>query len=184
LGDQIDSLADGVHSHPAAFRLAARAKGIERLALVTDAVTPGVSDPGSYLVAAVRQELGETVKIESVPGPSALTAALSLAGTGFDRFLFLGFLPHKKGRQTMLKEIFTSEYPAVVYESKHRIIKLLEELTKMGAEKRIKINVSVARELTKLHESFYVGEPDAVGEKLQADVNNLKGEFVVLIKKI
>jgi 16S rRNA (cytidine1402-2'-O)-methyltransferase len=156
----------------------------KNLALVTDAGTPGISDPGGFLVAAVRQEFGPALKIESVPGPSALTAALSLAGLGFDRFLFLGFLPHKKGRQTMLKEILASEYPAAVYESKHRILKLLEELEKMGAEKKVALELTVARELTKLHESVYCGTPTEVAAELLADPNNLKGEFVVLIKKI
>ena len=93
----------------------------KKLALVSDAGTPGISDPGSALVELVRKECGDEVLIESVPGPSALGAALSIAGVGCDRFLFLGFLPHKKGRQTMLKEIAASDYPAVVYESTRRI---------------------------------------------------------------
>lgn len=155
----------------------------KNLALVTDAGTPGISDPGSKLVSAVREEFGSTVKIESVPGVSALATAISIAGVGFDRFLFLGFLPHKKGRQTMLKEIFKSEYPAVAYESKHRIIKLLEEIIKMSGELRIPVEVKVARELTKLFESFYVGLPEKVLAQLQSDPNSLKGEFVVLINR-
>lgn len=153
------------------------------LALVTDAGTPGISDPGSKLVTAVRAELGEAVKIESVPGVSALATAISIAGVGFDRFLFLGFLPHKKGRQTMLKEIFASEYPAIAYESKHRIVKLLEEIIKMSADLEIPVEIKVARELTKLFESFYIGSPAEVLAKLQSDPNSLKGEFVVLINK-
>jgi len=153
------------------------------LALVTDAGTPGISDPGGKLVSLVRSELGRQVLIESVPGVAALTAAVSITGAGFDRFLFLGFLPHKKGRQTMLKEIFSSLYPTIVYESKHRIIKLLEELTKMSSDKKSPLNVAVARELTKLHESFYQGSPAEILAELQKDANNLKGEFVVLINK-
>lgn len=183
----------------------------KNLALVTDAGTPGISDPGGWLVSLVRAELGEGVKIESVPGASALGAAISLAGAGFDRFLFLGFLPHKKGRQTMLKEIGASKYPVILYESKHRIVKLLEELIKMNeemkkcgevrkrkeAQKKRKmekdkisdelssgvLNVIVARELTKMHESFYFGAPAKVLVELEKDPNSLKGEFVVLIKK-
>ena len=152
------------------------------LALVTDAGTPGISDPGGKLVALVRQELGSEVLIESVPGVSALAAAVSIAGSGFDRFLFLGFLPHKKGRQTMLKEIMASEYPAIVYESKHRIIKLLEELEIIRAKTELK--VMVARELTKMYESFYSGTAKSVLEEITSDQNNLKGEFVVLIRKV
>ena len=153
------------------------------LALVTDAGTPGISDPGGKLVSIIREEFGDAVLIESVPGVAALTAAISIAGAGFDRFLFLGFLPHKKGRQTMLKEIFASEYPVVVYESKHRAEKLLQELEKMSGELGIKVKVLVARELTKMHESFYAGAPQEVLVQLQSDPNNLKGEFVVLIHK-
>jgi len=154
------------------------------LALVTDAGTPGISDPGGKLVSLVRKEFGDQVLIESVPGVSALATAVSLAGAGFDRFLFLGFLPHKKGRQTMLTEIMASKYPAVLYESKHRIIKLLEELATMSRELKITVEVTVARELTKMHESFYQGSPADILEKLTADANNLKGEFVVLVRRL
>jgi len=151
------------------------------LALVTDAGTPGISDPGGKLVSLVREEFGDLVRIESIPGVAALTTAVSIAGAGFDRFLFLGFLPHKKGRQTMLKEIFKSEYPVIFYESKHRIIKLLEEVEKMSGELDTRVVVQVARELTKMHESFYSGTPAEILAELQVDPNNLKGEFVVLI---
>lgn len=156
----------------------------KNLALVSDAGTPGISDPGSVLVSAVRDKLGAEVLIESVPGASALGAALSIAGSGFDRFLFLGFLPHKKGRQTMLKQILASVYPTVVYESKHRILRLLEELDKMSADQEKRVSVIVARELTKMHESLYSGSPTTVSAALQAEPHNLKGEFVVLINKL
>jgi len=155
----------------------------KNLALVTDAGTPGISDPGGKLVSLIRSEIGAPILIESVPGVSALGAAISIAGAGFDRFLFLGFLPHKKGRQTMLKQILASDYPVIIYESKHRIVKLLEELEKMGGEKGAEIGVMVARELTKLYESFYNGTPASVLAELSRDANNLKGEFVVLINK-
>ncbi len=156
----------------------------KNLALVTDAGTPGISDPGGKLVSLVRQEFGDTVLIESVPGVSALGAAISIAGAGFDRFLFLGFLPHKKGRQTMFKEIMASDYPVVLYESKHRIIKFLEELITISQEKEQALKVMVARELTKLHESFYKGTAQDILKQINSDPNNLKGEFVVLIKKV
>lgn len=156
----------------------------KNLALVTDAGTPGISDPGGKLVSLVRQEFAEEVLIESVPGVSALGAAISIAGAGFDRFLFLGFLPHKKGRQTMFKEIIASDYPVVLYESKHRIIKFLEELIEISENKEQALKVMVARELTKLHESFYEGAPQDILKQISSDPNNLKGEFVVLIKKI
>ncbi|MDD4901085.1 MAG: 16S rRNA (cytidine(1402)-2'-O)-methyltransferase [Patescibacteria group bacterium] len=113
--------------------------GGKNLALVSDAGTPGISDPGGKLIQAALEKLGgETgangyspVKIESVPGPSAVTAALSISGIPTDKFVFLGFPPHKKGRQTFLKKIVASEWPVVVYESKHRILKLLNELREL-----------------------------------------------------
>jgi 16S rRNA (cytidine1402-2'-O)-methyltransferase len=163
----------------------------KNLALVTDAGTPGISDPGGKLVSMVRQEFAkleedsdniESVKIESVPGPAALTTAVSISGAGLDRFLFLGFLPNKKGRQTMLKEISASEYPVIVYESKHRIVKLLEELEKFNANKN-PYKVTVCRELTKMFESIYEGNAADILAELIKDQNNLKGEFVVIIKK-
>lgn len=159
-------------------------KDSKNLALVTDAGTPGISDPGGKLVSLIRAEFGDSVLVESVPGVSALAAAISIAGSGFDRFLFLGFLPHKKGRQTMLRQIFSSQYPAVIYESKHRILKLLEEIIKIENESGEKLRVKVARELTKMHESFYLGNSSDVLAELNKDANNLKGEFVVLIKKL
>jgi 16S rRNA (cytidine1402-2'-O)-methyltransferase len=152
------------------------------LALVTDAGTPGISDPGGKLVSEARAALGNNFKIESIPGPAALTTAVSIVGAGFDRFLFLGFLPHKKGRQTMLKEIIASEYPVIVYESKHRAAKFLSEIIKFEKEAGVEKEIIVARELTKMFESLYFGKAIEVLESLQIDSNNLKGEFVILIK--
>lgn len=112
------------------------AKGRD-LALVSDAGTPGISDPGGKLVQAVIEKFGDEMKVESVPGPSAVTAALSISGLPTDKFIFLGFPPHKKGRQTFLKKIVASEFPVVVYESKHRIVKFLEELKEMTGKKDV-----------------------------------------------
>ncbi len=132
-------------------------EGGKDLALVTDAGTPGISDPGGLLVQAALEKFDDDVhpvksryagispkaklfngvKIESVPGPSAVTAALSISGIPTDKFVFMGFPPHKKGRQTFLKKILESEWPVVVYESKHRIIKFLEELDKLNKSRFI-----------------------------------------------
>jgi len=183
---QIKTPTISYHQHSGELKvdkIIALLKAGKNLALVTDAGTPGISDPGGKLVSLVRQELGTAVLIVSVPGASALGAALSIAGAGFDHFLFLGFLPHKKGRQTKLKEIMTSEYPVVLYESKHRIVKLLKELEEISLAPPIVLEVMVARELTKLHESFYQGTPAEILEILNQNPLNLKGEFVVLIKK-
>ncbi|NTW22871.1 16S rRNA (cytidine(1402)-2'-O)-methyltransferase [Candidatus Falkowbacteria bacterium] len=106
----------------------------KNLALVTDAGTPGISDPGGMLVQAVLEKFDDEVKVESVPGASAVTAALSISGVAADKFVFLGFPPHKKGRQTFIMKIIESEFPVVVYESKHRIIKFLEELKALNDE--------------------------------------------------
>ncbi|MCX6795638.1 MAG: 16S rRNA (cytidine(1402)-2'-O)-methyltransferase [Candidatus Falkowbacteria bacterium] len=154
-------------------------KAEKSLALVSDAGTPGISDPGAALVELVRKECGEEVLIESVPGPSALAAAISIAGVGCDRFLFLGFLPHKKGRQTMLKQIVASEYPAVVYESKHRVFKLLNELIALQEN----FQVTICRELTKKFESVYRGSPEKLLAAFEADAVTTKGEFVLIIGK-
>ena len=154
-----------------------RLKKGEHLAYVTDAGTPGLSDPGARLVSRIRESLPD-LKIEAVPGPSALTAALSIAGISSDRFIFLGFLPHKKGRQTTLKEIATSKIPVVLYESPHRILKLLGELEKVAPKSRI----TIARELTKIHEEVLSGSPKELAEQLEKG-KKARGEFVVVVEQ-
>lgn len=147
----------------------------KHIALVSDAGTPGISDPGNRLVARVREQLPD-IKIEALPGPSALTAALSIAGMEMDGFTFLGFLPHKKGRQTALKKIAESKMPIVVYESPHRIVKLLKELDELGAGR-----VIIARELTKIHEEIISGTPNEMLKYFAAHAEKVRGEFVVII---
>jgi 16S rRNA (cytidine1402-2'-O)-methyltransferase len=149
----------------------------ERIAYITDAGTPGISDPGSRLVAAVRTAL-PTITIEAIPGASALTAALSIAGIDATQFIFLGFLPHKKGRQTALKEIAASTYTVVLYESTHRIVKLLEELIEHAPLKR----VTILRELTKMFEEVLAGTPAELLATLTKDPQKQKGEFVVIVE--
>jgi len=168
----------------------------KNLALVSDAGTPGISDPGGKLVEAVIERLGEDVQVESVPGPSAVTAALSISGISTDKFVFMGFPPHKKGRQTFIFNILKSEYPVVVYESKHRIIKFLEELKTMSDAKnnendnqydrkapKIKkvSSVVVCRELSKMHETVYRGELTNIIEKIKLNKDDQRGEFVVIV---
>ncbi len=167
---------DAVTEGKKADEVVARLEAGERVAFVSDAGTPGVSDPGARLVAAVREQL-PGVKIEAIPGPSALTAALSIAGLRDGAFTFLGFLPHKKGRQTELKEAAESEIPVVLYESPHRIEKLLGELATLGLGR-----VSIARELTKLHEEFVAGSPQELLEHFKTHPDRLRGEFVVIVE--
>lgn len=153
------------------------------LALVSDAGTPGISDPGSVLIAAALKEYGEDLKISPIPGPSALIAALSVSGWPVDRFSFFGFLPHKKGRQTMIKEILANPYPVAFYESKHRLAKCLKELDVFSKEENLKVEIMIARELTKMFESLYFGTPGDLLIKLEQDAEMQKGEFVVLLRK-
>lgn len=156
----------------------------KNLALVSDAGTPGISDPGSVLVAAAFKEYGDELKIIPIPGPSAVISALSVSGWPVDRFSFFGFLPHKKGRQTMIKEILASSYPAAFYESKHRLAKCLAELDFFSKEQGLKVEIMIARELTKMFESLYFGSPSELLSKLEKDVEMQKGEFVVLLRKV
>lgn len=148
----------------------------KNLALVSDAGTPGISDPGSYLVKKVVERFGETVKIIPIPGPSALASLASACGLPVDDFLFLGFLPHKKGRQTLIKEILDSERTIFLYESPHRIKKFLAELKTVGIGDR---QIVVGRELTKMFETIYRGTAEQVDQELTPD--QVRGEFVVAI---
>ncbi|MEK7167843.1 MAG: 16S rRNA (cytidine(1402)-2'-O)-methyltransferase [Patescibacteria group bacterium] len=151
------------------FLLQELASGKE-IALITDAGTPGISDPGNLLV----KEIGEKHEVIAIPGPSALTAALSISGLPTDKFFFLGFLPHKKGRETLFKRIEESEETVVFYESTHRIMKTLERI------KEWKRNIVVCRELTKKFETVYRGKPKDILEKISKEN---RGEFVVIIPK-
>lgn len=150
----------------------------KQVALITDAGTPGISDPGSELVRMAREQMGNAVRIEAIPGPSALTAALSIAGVSGNDFLFLGFLPHKKGRLTTFKEIAASTRTCVFYESPHRIEKALASLAELLPETR---KVMAAREITKLHESFIEGTPKEVAEYFTTHPTEIRGEFVVIV---
>lgn len=146
----------------------------ERVAYVSDAGTPGISDPGARLSARAR---AAGIRIETIPGASSVTAALSIAGMPADEFVFLGFLPHKKGRQTLLKEIAATERTVVLFESTHRIVKLLAELETYVPFRA----VSLARELTKLHEEILVGTPAELLNVVTTTTEKQKGEFVVII---
>lgn len=169
---RLDAATEGKKADEIITRLEAG----EKVAYVSDAGTPGISDPGARLVAQVRELLPEA-KIEAIPGASALTAALSIAGLRDDAFLFLGFLPHKKGRQTALRFVAASLCPVVLYESPHRVLKLLKEL---AAESR-GCRVTILRELTKIHEEVLRGSPEEIGAIL-GKRPAVKGEFVVIVE--
>ena len=166
----------------------------KNIALVTDAGTPAISDPGSFLVKKILDfaqgqslhtevspqyvvEKTDHVKIIPIPGASALTAAFSASGVTGGEFTFLGFLPHKKGRETLFKEMVNTDRAYVFYESPHRILKALESLVKFAPNKK----VTIARELTKIYEEFVVGTPEEVLKYFDDNKEKVRGEFVVIV---
>ena len=200
--------------------LAEQLAGGKNIALVTDAGTPGISDPGGKLIEGLLRLLpsdegrlgwavqalrafrlergdekktnttlsqstsqlsgrGESMKIVPIPGPCAAIAALSVCGFPADRFVFMGFPPHKKGRETYFKKIAAAEETVVFYESTHRILKRLGQLAGVAPGRQI----MVAREITKMFESIYRGTAEEILEILKSDKNNQKGEFVIVINK-
>jgi len=149
----------------------------KNLALVTDAGTPGISDPGSFLVSEALKAIPD-LKVVPIPGPNAAIAALSVSGFPTDRFVFLGFPPHKKGRQTFFKKLDGIDDTIVFYESKHRILKTLENLKEhSGIGER---DIVLGRELTKQFETIYRGKLEEIAHKLKRD--NILGEFVIVIR--
>lgn len=165
----------GRHASSRILQMLAEGK---RIALVTDAGTPGISDPGSALVREVRDTLKEDARIEGIPGPAAVTAALSIAGVPTDEFTFLGFLPHKKGRQTLFKEIGDSRRTMVFYESPHRIEKAFASLREVLEGDR---RVIVLRELTKMFESVVEGSASELVQHFADHQDQVRGEFVVIV---
>lgn len=142
--------------------------------LVSDAGTPGISDPGFLLVRAC---LEEGIDVECLPGPAALIPALVASGFPCDRFVFEGFLPHKKGRQTRLKALADEERTIVLYESPHRLVKCLNQIAEFISSER---KVCVAREITKLHEEFRRGTAIELAKHYRE--NDPKGEIVIVIE--
>ncbi len=150
----------------------------KKLALVTDAGTPGISDPGNKLIDRLIKDrlIEEQTRVVPIPGASAVTAAASVSGLPMDKFIFLGYPPTKKKRKKFFQEIADSKYPVIFYESPHRILKSLEELALLIEHDR---QVVVCRELTKKFESIYRGTMDKVLEKVQEDP--VKGEYTVVV---
>lgn len=156
----------------------------KNLALVSDAGTPTISDPGCMLVAQLREKFSDAIEIIPIPGPSAVLAALSVSGFPSSEFLFLGFLPHKKGRETLFKEIAASKRTVVFYESPHRIEKTLESLHLHLAREGddvAKRRLCVSREITKIHEEHVIGTTEEVVLHYKAHPDRVRGEFVVVV---
>lgn len=156
------------------------AKAIERLrngeslALISDAGTPAISDPGSWLVSEAARAASGEIRIVPVPGPSSVTAALSVSGFPAEAFIFFGFIPPKKGRKSRLEEIAGSDHTVVFFETPHRIEKTLAELSELCPQRR----ATVCRELTKMFETVQRG---TVEELAKPGVVRPQGEFVVVL---
>lgn len=173
---QIDKPLQSFHifnEHKVLRSLVDRMKKGEVMALVSDAGTPGISDPGFLIV---RETLSENLPVECLPGPTAFVPAIVKSGFPTDRFVFEGFLPHKKGRQTAMKQIADEERTVVLYESPHRLVKTLEQLQPLLEPAR---KVSVSRELTKMFEETVTGTIAEVLHHFQQ--KEVKGEIVVVI---
>lgn len=176
----IDAELVALHEHneqALAVRLVQRLQAGESLALVSDAGTPLVSDPGFRLVAAAR---AAGIRVSPVPGPSALIAALSVAGLPSDRFAFEGFLPAKAAaRRERLQKLAGESRTLLFYESSHRIVDTLDDMVvAFGSERR----AVLARELTKLFETVLDGSLEALRDRVQADADQRKGEFVLVVE--
>ena len=148
----------------------------KNIALVTDAGTPGISDPGNILVS---EAVKNNIEIHPIPGPSALASMISISGIDLQKFLFLGFPPHKKGRETFFKEAVGSRYPVIYYESPHRFIKNLELLKLLECQK----SIIIGRELTKIFEEVQRGSAAEILSYYQENKEKIKGEFVVILDK-
>jgi len=156
----------------------------KNLALVSDSGTPGISDPGNKLIEFLVKENIDVVIIP-IPGCSALVSAASISGFPMDRFTFLGFPPHKKKRnkffEELLRQLVDLKHPVIFYESPHRIIKTLEEISNKSQELNLNLQVIVCRELTKKFETIYRGTINEVIKKIKDD--KIKGEFTIIIYK-
>jgi 16S rRNA (cytidine1402-2'-O)-methyltransferase len=151
-----------------------RIKSVETAVLMSDAGTPGISDPGFLLIRAC---IENGISVECLPGPTALIPALVASGFPSDRFCFEGFLPHKKGRQTKLIELSKEERTIVLYESPHRLVKCLGQIEEFFEPTR---KVCVVRELTKIYEEFKRGTVTEV--KAYYENHPPKGEIVIVIE--
>ncbi|MDE0771743.1 MAG: 16S rRNA (cytidine(1402)-2'-O)-methyltransferase [Salibacteraceae bacterium] len=161
------------NEHKALARVIERLKNGETLAMVSDAGTPGISDPGFLLV---RECLLNDIKVETLPGATAFVPALVNSGLPCDRFVFEGFLPHKKGRQTKFKILAQEERTIILYESPHRLVKTLGQLIEFFEEDR---EVCVSRELTKIYEENRRGKCSEVLKHYEE--HPPKGEIVLIV---
>ncbi len=149
-------------------------KNGKNIAFATDAGTPGISDPGNRLVETA---VANGLSVSPIPGVSALTTLASISGIDLAKFTFMGFPPHKKGRETFFKEITILKYPVIYYESPHRLIKNLELLSSLNSNK----NIILGRELTKMFEEVVHGPVNEVLEYFNENKDKARGEIVVIV---
>lgn len=164
----------------------------KNLALVSDAGTPGISDPGNELIAKIlfgdpdpkvrlserflKSDFRKDIEIIPIPGPSALTCLASIAGINISKFTFLGFPPHKKGRETFFRGVAEAKYPVIYFESPHRVLKNLELLSKLKPSAKL----IIGRELTKMFEKVVRGSADEILKYYKNNSDKVKGEFVII----
>jgi 16S rRNA (cytidine1402-2'-O)-methyltransferase len=161
------------NEHQSVVQLTARIQAGENIALVSDAGTPSISDPGFLLI---RECVRQGVEVECLPGATAFVPALVVSGLPDDSFCFEGFLPQKKGRQTRLKELAAESRTLIFYESPHRLIKTLEQMLEYFGSERL---ASVSREISKLHEETQRGTLQEL--LIHFTVNKPKGEIVIIV---
>ncbi|HMV08285.1 MAG TPA: 16S rRNA (cytidine(1402)-2'-O)-methyltransferase [Cyclobacteriaceae bacterium] len=161
------------NEHKTLTGLVERMKKGEVLALISDAGTPGISDPGFLLV---REALRNDLKVDCLPGATALIPALVKSGFPTDRFVFEGFLPHKKGKQTLLKKLAEEDRTVIFYESPHRLVKTLEQVKEFFGGERL---ASVSRELSKKFEETKTGSVEELASYFGS--KEVKGEIVVVV---
>ena len=146
------------------------------IAFVSDAGTPGVSDPGQWLISEIVKN--SDAEIIAIPGPSAITAVVSVSDIDCSNFTFLGFPPHKKGRKTFFEKVSKIEMPVILFESPHRILKTLKELEKATGDRYC----NIGRELTKIYEEIFRGKLSEAQKHFTGEKQ--RGEFVLIIDKI
>lgn len=161
------------NEHKVLTSIVKRLEDGEKMALISDAGTPAISDPGYLLV---RECLKHSIKLECLPGPTAFVPALVKSGFPSDRFVFEGFLPPKKGRKTKIEKISEEERTTILYESPHRLLKTLEQFSEVAGKDRL---VSVSRELTKIFEETINGTIEEVMSYFSG--KNIKGEIVIVL---
>ena len=148
----------------------------KKVSLISDAGTPGISDPG-YLI--IRESIKKNIEIDCLPGPTAFVPALINSGISSDKFVFEGFLPKKKGRMSRIEFLKEEKRSIIIYESPHRIKRLIEELKTVFGGQRL---VSISRELSKIHQENIRGTLDEVDKNLES--KNIKGELILIINGV